>query len=50
VAPAVRRYRKTLGGALSALVSQIDVELPEYLPVLGYGFCTEGLSQKPDGS
>ncbi len=35
-----------LRGSLSALVSQIDVELPEYLPVLGYGFCTEILSQK----
>ena len=35
-----------LRGSLSALVSQIDVELPEYLPVLGYGFCTEILTQK----
>jgi hypothetical protein len=36
----------TLRASLSALVSRIDVELPEYLPVLGYGFCTEILSQK----
>jgi len=35
-----------LRSSLSALVCQIDVELPEYLPVLGYGFCTEILSQK----
>jgi hypothetical protein len=31
---------------LSALVSQFDVELPDYLPVLGYGLCTEVLSPK----
>ncbi len=35
-----------LRGSLSALASQIDVELPEYLPVLGYGLRTEILSQK----
>jgi hypothetical protein len=35
-----------LRGWLSALVSQIDIELPEYLPVLGYGFCSEILTQK----
>ena len=32
--------------SLSALVSQLDVELPDYLPVLGFGFCTEVLSRK----
>jgi DNA-binding MarR family transcriptional regulator len=33
----IERLRK----ALRALVSRIDVELPEYLPVLGYGFFAE---------
>jgi DNA-binding MarR family transcriptional regulator len=32
--------------SLSALASQMDVELPDYLPVLGFGFCTEILCQK----
>ena len=32
-----------LRGSLSALVSRLDVELPEYLPVLGYGLSTEVL-------
>ena len=33
-----------LRGSLSALVSRLDIELPEYLPVLGYGLSTEVLN------
>jgi DNA-binding MarR family transcriptional regulator len=33
----------SLRESLSAVIGQLDVELPEYLPILGYGFFTEAL-------
>jgi DNA-binding MarR family transcriptional regulator len=38
-----------LGESLGALSSQIDVELPDCLPILGYGRFSRALHQKPRG-
>ncbi len=36
--------------ALSAMVRQLDARLPEYLPILGYGFVTEALPPESRGA
>jgi DNA-binding MarR family transcriptional regulator len=43
--PEISRLRE----ALSALISQFDVELPEYLPVLGYGLLAEAYNSEGRG-
>jgi DNA-binding MarR family transcriptional regulator len=35
-----------LRASLLALIHQFDIELPDYLPVLGYGLCTQILERK----